>query len=231
MALHPTKRRQFRSLYNFGANFIYANSDVSRKNYVACDKMAIYLVTCSIRVNLLVLLSYLMAVCVPFTKTLFTDENEMILPVILPFIDPDTENGFIINYTDQVITCIFGSCVIPGTELLTCVLKNNVTAAATAIEISIIELKMRMIMNTDQTIEFVEELRNIIMKILDYDRYVVGFIDVLYWKHLVQPLILVYAIAVSIFSYMMVSVLFFFFFFKCKDLLYIIWKPFTSFCI
>lgn len=172
MALHPTQRRKFRSLYNFGADFIYANSDTSRKNYVVYDKMAVYLVTCSIRVNLLVLLSYMMAVCVPFTKTLFTDENEMILPIILPFIDPDTDDGFVINYADQVITCLFGSCVIPGTELLTCVLKNNVTAAATAIENSVIELKVRMMMNhQDLTEEFVHKFRNIILQILDYDRY------------------------------------------------------------
>lgn len=170
MALNPTERRKFRSLYNFGANFIYANSNTSRKNYVAYDKMAVNLVTSSIRVNLLVLLSYMMAVCVPMTKTLFTDENEMILPVILPFIDPDTDSGFFINYADQVITCMFGSCVIPGTELLTCVLKNNVMAAAIAIENSIIELKVRMMMNQDFTQEFVNEFRNIILRILDYDR-------------------------------------------------------------
>lgn len=194
--------------------------------------MAIYLFTCSIRVNLLLLLSYMMAVCVPFSKTLFTDENEMILPVILPFIDPDTENGFIINYTDQVITCIFGSCVIPGTELLTCVLKNNVSAAATVIKNSLVALKLRMTMNGHLNEEFVQEFRNIILKILDYDRfvpellyplekfhfiknfnahlrYVVAFTDVLYWKHLLQPLVLVYAITVSIFSYLMVGEYFF----------------------
>lgn len=173
IALSPAKSSQYRSLYNFGADFIYAKCGTSRKHYIACDKMAIYLITCSITVNLLVLLSYMMAVCVPFTKTLFTDENEMILPVILPFVDPDTENGFIINYTDQVITCIFGSCVIPGTELLTCVLKNNASVAAIAIENSLLDLKKRMLMNDNLDEEFIQEFRNIILKILDYNRFVV----------------------------------------------------------
>lgn len=173
IALHPSKHKQFKHLYQFGADFIYANSDNSPKNYVVCNRMAVYLITCSIRVNLLVLLSYMMAVCVPLSKTLFTDENEMILPVILPFIDPDTQNGFIINYTNQAVSCIFGSCVIPGTELLTCVLKNNVSVAAAAIENSIRDLKIRMMMKRKHSPvkEFVHEFRNIIVKVLDYDRY------------------------------------------------------------
>lgn len=35
-------------------------------------------------------------------------------------------------------------------------------------------------------------------------RYVVDFTDILYWKHLLQPLILVYAITISIFAYVQV---------------------------
>lgn len=106
--LEPLTREQLRRLYNFGADFIYAKHNISTKNHDVCNDMAIYLITCSIRVNLLILLSYALAVGAPLYKTMFTDENEMILPVILPLIDPDTPNGFNINFTYQVIIGIFG---------------------------------------------------------------------------------------------------------------------------
>lgn len=126
----------------------------------------------SIRVNLLMALSLSMTICVPLTRTLFTHEKEMILPVILPFIDPDTEKGFAINYVDQMITCIFGSCVLPATELMTCVLKNNAFAAAALIKDALNELTIRAKTEDDASEEFVHEFRNIILMILDFDRCV-----------------------------------------------------------
>lgn len=149
-----------------------------------------------------------------------------------PFIDPDTEEGFAINYIDQMVSCTFGSCVIPTAELLTCVLKNNASAAAAVIEISLKDFKLRMKTEQNVTDEFVPEFRNIILKILDLDRrvfgfplisrwiwiqwnfysyfrFVVDFTDILYWKHFLQPIILVYAITISIFAFVKVNIFLF----------------------
>lgn len=163
---------QLRRLYNFGADFIYAKHDNSRKNHDVCDDMAIYLIACSIRVNMLIFLSYALAIGAPLYKTLFTDENEMILPVILPFIDPDTQNGFNINYTYQLIICIFGGFVVPGCELVTCVLKNNVTVTSAAIANALTEFEIQLGKGNDPSQRFNLEFRNIILKILDFDRLI-----------------------------------------------------------
>lgn len=168
--LEPLTREQLRRLYNFGADYIYAKHDISPKNHDVCNNMAIYLITCSIRVNLLILLSYALAVGAPLYKTLFTDENEMILPVILPFIDPDTQNGFNINYAYQVIICIFGGFIVPGCELVTCVLKNNVSVIAAIIANELTEFQMRLKEYNVASADIDLEFRNILLKILDFDR-------------------------------------------------------------
>lgn len=163
-------REQLRRLYNFGADFIYAKHDISPKNHDVCDDMAVYLITCSIRVNLLILLSYALAVGAPLYKTLFTDENEMILPVVLPLINPDTPNGFNINYAYQVVICIFGGFIVPGCELVTCVLKNNVSVIAAAIANALTEHEIKLGKNNGVPENFDSEFRNILLKILDFDK-------------------------------------------------------------
>lgn len=85
----PSSRERYRRLYNFGGNFIYANSGPSStEHHFVCDQMAINLVTKSLIIGLLVSISLGMAICVPIHKLLFTDEREWILSIILPFIDP-----------------------------------------------------------------------------------------------------------------------------------------------
>lgn len=168
----PCERTKLRYLYNFGPNFIYAKSEVSPRNHDVCDKIAINLLTCSIRVNLLVLLSYTLAAGAPLYNTLYTDKKEMIIPVLLPFIDPDTPNGFAVNYAYQMITCIFGSFIVPGIELLACVLRNNVSVTAAVIENAIREFRIRLRRERKFCPDLAWEFRNILFKILDFDGFV-----------------------------------------------------------
>lgn len=163
--------------------------------------MAIYLMTCTIRVNLMVFLSYSFLIWAPLYQNLYTDEHEMLFPIILPFIDPETDNGFTINIINQMISVMLGTFVIPGlfldhlitsiltclfcipynhsthyfhntgTEIVTCVLKNNVTATAAVIENSLLEFKCMVRKERKFSIKCTWEFRNIILKILDFDRF------------------------------------------------------------
>lgn len=164
-----------RRLYHFGADYVYSNSDISPRNRVVCDKMAIYLLTCTVRVNLMLFVSYLLLVCGPLYKNFFTDEHVMIIPVILPFIDPESDFGLKINMINQMFTVLMGFPVVPGTEIVTCVMKNNVTATAAVIENSLIELQNLVETDTHFSIKCVCELRNTILKILDFDRF--GYVN------------------------------------------------------
>lgn len=172
--VNPSKRVQFRRLYNFGADYIYANSNSSPKNYAVCNKMAIHLITNTANVIAIVMISFSLIIGAPFYKTVFTDENEMMIPVILPFIDPETTNGFQINFTYQLFSLFCGSLIIPMNEIFTCVLKNNVTLAAAVIQNSLREFKIRLVKSRKFSNEFYPEFKNIVLKILDFDRYMLN---------------------------------------------------------
>lgn len=176
--LMPNTRKEYRRLYNFAGHFIYANSKSSLRNHSVCDRMAIDLLFSSLKTNTLLVFSISLSVCVPMYKMFYTDEREMFIPVILPFVDPDTENGFYLNLASQLITASFGAIAIPAIELVTCVLKNNVLATAAVVNNSILELKNQMESDGLFTMDRMWKFRNIILKTLDFDRFVqiFGFI-------------------------------------------------------
>lgn len=161
-----------RRLYNFGNDSIYAHYNSTPKTHEVCDKMAIDLLIRSIRVNGVIIFSYSLLVLAPLHKNFFTDEREMLLPVILPFIDPDTQLGFTINTINQMITVPMGIFVIPAAELTTCVITNIIQTTAALIENSLIEFKSLVKADKNFSNKCVLEFRNILMKIADFDRLV-----------------------------------------------------------
>lgn len=168
----PSKRKQYKRLYNFAGEFIYANSGTSSKNHRVCNRMAIYLLSGSIKISLLMLFSVSLCVFPPLYKIFFTEKNEMIIPVILPYIDPDTKKGFYINLANQMVTCVYGTVIIPATELITCVLKNTVTSTAAIIENSLQEFEDSLQHTTIFSNKHALQFQNLILKMIDFDKYV-----------------------------------------------------------
>lgn len=168
----PNSRKKLRSLYNFGGKYIYANSDISVKNHQLCNQMAIDLFVSSIKVNCLVIFSLLCAIGAPMYKILYIHEKELPIPIVLPFTNADTKMGFSINVSYQVVTEFFGLIIVPAGELVTCVLKNNISVSAAVIKNRFKEMKCRI--KTDK--RFLDQLncdfRNAILTILDFDRLV-----------------------------------------------------------
>lgn len=106
----------------------------------------------------------------PLYKIMYLGEKELIIPFIIPFLDPESEHGFYINMAHQSINSVFGLFIVPASEILICVLKNNVCVAAAVIENSFMEFKIKIQENKefsyDQTLQF----QNIILKIIDFNR-------------------------------------------------------------
>lgn len=163
-------------MYNFAADFIYANSDISSTNYNVCNKMAINLIIDSIRINSMVFVSYAMSVCIPIYRIFFMGENDMIYPIILPFIDPESQNGYQINFVYQMIGCVAGGIIIPGAELLTCIMKNNISAIAAVIKNSILEFEIQLKIDSSMLENDIDcQFQNILLSILDFDRFVLNY--------------------------------------------------------
>ena len=104
----PSKREQYHRMYNFAGDFIYTNMKRTSKTYNVCNEMANDLIADSIKINTLVFIALDLACIGPLYKIFVQNEKELILPVILPFIDPDTEHGFYVNFVCQLVTCLIG---------------------------------------------------------------------------------------------------------------------------
>lgn len=95
---------------------------------------------------------------------------EIIVPVILPFIDPETKYGFYINTVNHCFYCFCAIFLIPGCELFICVMKNNILAIATVIQNNLMSFG-EMIENNKQYLhKYNSEFKNIILQALDSDR-------------------------------------------------------------
>lgn len=160
-------------MYNFAGDYIYASSDLSPKNKEVCDKMAISLLSSSIKMFGLEFFALNLACLGPVFKIFIKNEKELIVPAILPFNDPDTDKGYIINFLSELPLCAIGVILVPSTDLFTCVLKNNISVSAAIIKNSLQEFSEIF---EESDVEFSAEhslrFRNIILKIMDFNRLV-----------------------------------------------------------
>lgn len=172
----PSLCKKARYCYNFGAKHMYAHSNNSPKNYEVCDRMATQLLASSLRVSFLTYFSMILNAGAPMHKTLFTDENEWMVPVIVPFTDPDTRNGFLINMGYQLLIAGAGLLVVPGSELVSCVMKNNVSVIAAVVENGLTEFNERLRKDKRFFVKHNNQYRNLIVQIVDFNRFELVFI-------------------------------------------------------
>lgn len=170
LILIPSTRKQYRHLFNFAYENIFINSETSSRINVVCEKMATDLLTSTIKTTILMIFSISLTVCIPFYQTLFTDQRQMIIVVILPFTDPETYEGFMINFLNQVIFCAVGYLILPGVEIVLCVLKNAAYSTAAVIDVTLLEFEESLMENGFSN-ESIWRFRNIILKISDFDRF------------------------------------------------------------
>lgn len=171
VTLRPSSCAKLRSVYNFGVDFIYAKSEITSSNYDVCNRMAIELLMSVMKVHSLVLVAFAILTALPFYKNLH-HEYELVVPIILPFVDPNTQNGFYINMANQMVHLCIGSLSIPIHNLFVCILKNNVLVMAAVIGNTLAEFQKKLKINkrfARGTMCF-WEFRNIILKISDYHK-------------------------------------------------------------
>lgn len=172
LALGKYTREKYRSLYNFSGKYVYENSRTSAENHCVCDEMAIELATSSTKICLIMIFANSLATVAPIYKLIYTDEKELVIPIILPFVDPDTEHGFYLNLANQLVICLYGIIIIPATELITCVLKNTIATIASVVDNSLQEFTKTLKQNKTFSAEQNQNFKNILLQILDFNRLV-----------------------------------------------------------
>lgn len=217
-------------MHTFSGHFIYAISGSSGWRHVVCTRMVNQLIFDCIRISVLVAISLLLTFAYPLFLIVFFGQKHVLVPVILPFVDPYTDQGFYINLIHQINFGIFGSFAILGIEMTTCVNKNATMVAADYIQSNLEELENNLKNDSEFTIQRAQEFRNIIVQVQDfhrfffsictsdeikifelciyflYFRYIAGITNLYYWKLFIQPPLLIYAVAASIFLYVKVRI-------------------------
>lgn len=193
--------------------------------------MAIDLLFSVVRVTLLQLLSLALLTFVSLFKTFFTDDKELMVPVILPFIDPGTRNGFYVNFASQLPILCFAAFIVVGSELVSCIIGNSVKVLAHVTKNNLIELSDLLQKDKRFTRKHMIRYRNITLQILDFHgleifefkylyfkyflrlmhmfnmfhRLIRDISDLLYWKLFVHPIVALYSISIAIFLYLIVN--------------------------
>lgn len=164
---------QLKVIYNFSGQYIYVENEhrtVADTN--VRDKMATHLITSSIKTLSLFNASLILMLAVPAFLIVVMRQDLLIVPVIIPFIDPESDVGYLLNVANQLIFCVIGTVSLLGIELSTCIVKNGVIAAAAVIKYELVKLDKILHINKEFTPERMQEFRNIVAEILDFDRFV-----------------------------------------------------------
>lgn len=188
-----------------------------------------------IRIASLVAISLLLTFAYPMFLIIFFGQKQILVPVILPFVDLDTSEGYYLNIAHQVLFGIFGPCAILGIELTTCVNKNATMVAVDVIRSELEELENNLRKSSQFNAQRAQEFRNILIQVQDFHRfsfrrfllkldfflfviiqiekeiffhfrYITCITDLYYWKLFIQPPLLIYAVSVGVFLYVKVRI-------------------------
>lgn len=93
----------------------------------------------------------------------------MFYAAVLPFTDPTTDLGFYINFVHQIVTLTIAFPGLFGIELVFCIVRNAIAVNAALITDSIQTLDENLRRDPTFSIERAWELRNLIVKVQDFD--------------------------------------------------------------
>lgn len=206
----PSKRPRFQKLIFFAGDKIYTEHGQSNANYIkVTDESAIQLFMNTAKIIGMITVSMTIFCIFPIYAFIYRNEIQFPVPVLIPFTTLDTKIGLLVNVLNQAFTCLIGITGNYGIEIIACILKNTVWASASTICYSLDELtellhepeqREKKIMKTKY------QLRNTLVQIQDFDRYILEICDLYYWKFFVQPYLLTFAISGALFFYLYVSI-------------------------
>lgn len=108
--VRPSKLKRYQSLLFVAGKNIYKGHDAPQKYTEACNGSVMLLFKRSIEDITLFYVATTMMGVLPIYLYFFYDKKELIFPFILPFTDPATHNGYLINQIHHAIYAFVGIC-------------------------------------------------------------------------------------------------------------------------
>lgn len=160
----------YQSLIFFGGKYIYPLHDKNAKLHEAYDEAAIMLIRTSLTIFTAILLSTIGFAVYPLYTYIFENAHPMMIPIILPLTDPETNFGYYLNVSNQLFisfTGIFGNI---GIEFISSMMVNNIWVGVSSVQCALDEFSDFIRREPHKTLQIKYRLRRILMRIRDLDR-------------------------------------------------------------
>lgn len=135
----------------------------------------------------------------PMIRFIQTGEFVTFLAVKLPFIDDDLVWGLHLNVAVQTTITLFGTVGGLTIEMASCIVNNTIMLCSDIISFECDELSENISAAKMSSSQKFGHLRNIMVQIQDFDRFVVEMSEIYYWRLLSAPVLIVYSVSISIF--------------------------------
>lgn len=155
---------------NYVGKYFSVISNVSRSHRKLCDKMANQFLLNTSKTFLWLNISFTILVFIPIIVILSGNKDMMIIPIVIPFFEPNSIFGYYINLSNQLVFCFLGAFSTLGIETTTCMLKSYMETAAAVIQLEMEELSEHLQQNSTFTKKRTIEFRDIIVKIQNFDK-------------------------------------------------------------
>lgn len=157
------------SLTIFGGDFIYKKNRVEQLQPILKTQATILIKQTAV-IHGLILLSLSIVMIGPVYNYFDQGQRPILLPLLLPFVDPKPLRGYILNTGNQMIICFLGLCGNFLVEGINCMLVNNLRVGISVINYSLMELDSDISIHREFTIEMKLKFKNILVQIQDLDR-------------------------------------------------------------
>lgn len=181
----PRFFRRFKKFIFFGEDFLYDYRGNDAKAIERLNEAAGDLLKVSLTGFVAVIFSSLTYVAYPLYTYLFEDTRPMLIPIVLPFLEPEEGIGYYLNILNQFAISLTGVMGVIGIEFISSKIVNNVLTGVSMVEHAFDELETK---KCDRESDINLKLRNIAVQVQDLDRYVAGFSRFFYWRFLLQPI-------------------------------------------
>lgn len=186
-------------------NFV-SDSDAEPGYVKVCDDSAIRLIKVTTEDMMLFVVSAFFLLALPVYLYFFKNEHELLLPLILPYVDPDTRDGFILNCTHQLILASVGICGMLGVEFEKQICKNAVWVQSVVTCYQLDEMDVYLKQETKHEYEIKMRLRDVLAKTRDFDVYINEWSRLFYWSFFLQPICLIASVSIALFLFIVVDI-------------------------
>lgn len=164
------RSKKYKNILLFAGNFVYQDSYNKAKLKITHDNCARRLIKSAVGIMLTIIFSSFPTVLYPVYLHFFENARPMIVPIILPFIDPETTNGYYKNICNQLVFCIVGLMGNVGIECISAFWVNNIEVSIETIRFELNELSDALLSDIGTELNKKMKLRNILIQMQDVDR-------------------------------------------------------------